>query len=310
MPYYPLLRTKQNEMLAVREASEAIASSRKVFPVFEPVRTGQTLVRSFQLIAQNRVEFGLIINPSVGDYTNAANLLEQELFGPLRSESVSYVPFLMIGANTASTSVSRILNRYPTSSIGVVITAAPADPGILQVINGEARIQHAIILERRVSRSFAQLIHRSKSITFNDRFNRAERNADYPDDEFFCDRSNPTNGGIVNRYGDFSIVGENFSESGGPAYAVALHHIYRHKSGDLHIRHYVSDQTETPDDPAAKYIEALSKCVADLRQLGQLNNTPTCEIYRDLLRKRHFPGLGAAKKHALRHHFELICAST
>lgn len=134
----------------------------------------------------------------------------------------------------------------------------------------------------------------------------APKKCGIPSDEFFTDQNNPAANTNDVHYGNYSIAGEHFADSGGPAYAVTLHHIYVHDSGNQHIRNYISDVTDTPTDPAGKFIEALRKLAADLPRLGAANNTTACDIYRDLLRRRHFPNLGPAKKLAIRHHLELV----
>jgi len=69
-------------------------------------------------------------------------------------------------------------------------------------------------------------------------------------------------------FGDFLIAGDEFSEGGGPAYAVALHLtlIDEEEDEDMFVKHYISDRTNTPDDPAGKFLEALAKVVEDVNK--------------------------------------------
>lgn len=44
--YYPLLRGRQNELLAIKELLDASALSSKIVPVIEPVKLSPTLVNT------------------------------------------------------------------------------------------------------------------------------------------------------------------------------------------------------------------------------------------------------------------------
>ena len=65
----------------------------------------------------------------------------------------------------------------------------------------------------------------------------------------------------MNGFGDFLIVGNDYSESGGPAYAVAIHLTYidSNKDDEMHIRHFKSIRQDDPKDPAGKFAEALNE---------------------------------------------------
>ena len=57
------------------------------------------------------------------------------------------------------------------------------------------------------------------------------------------------------------VVGDEFSESGGPAYAIAIHltFIDPDKENEMWIHHFLSERQDTPKDPAGKFAEALAK---------------------------------------------------
>ena len=67
-------------------------------------------------------------------------------------------------------------------------------------------------------------------------------------------------------FGDFLIVGDEYSESGGPAYTIAIHLTYIDFDQDeaMHVRHFLSDRQDTPKDPGGKFSEALTKLVCVL----------------------------------------------
>jgi hypothetical protein len=108
-------------------------------------------------------------------------------------------------------------------------------------------------------------------------------------------------------FGDFLIVGDDYLESGGPAYAVAIHLTYVDKEGDMFIRHFVSDRTSTPTDPAGKFFEALEKLKDEIDDLESLIfKSSASEEFLELHKRGHFPGLGYVKKLSMIHHVELM----
>ena len=112
-------------------------------------------------------------------------------------------------------------------------------------------------------------------------------------------------------FGDFLIVGDEYSESGGPAYTVAIHLTYidADKDDEMHIRHFKSDRQDTPKDPAGKFAEALAKLIAAVNEAdSKYIDSSAIEEFRDLHRRGHYPGLGYIKKLSMKHHIETLVA--
>lgn len=143
-------------------------------------------------------------------------------------------------------------------------------------------------------------------ILFSDRFNKKDKNASYKDDEdeFFSDDHRFYSEDRYVGYSDFSVIGDEYTESGFAPYAVAIHMVYFDSEKNLRIHHFVSDTNEDINDPAGKFSQALSKMI----EFEDLLNHKTygLEIFRSLFKRQEFPGLGTVKKISLMHHFELI----
>jgi hypothetical protein len=112
----------------------------------------------------------------------------------------------------------------------------------------------------------------------------------------------------MNGFGDFLIVGEEYSESGGPAYAVAVHMTFvdEEEDEDMHIFHFVSDRSSDPADPGGKFLEAVQKIRNEVDNYNRLYQSRACEEFLDLLDRQHYPGLGYVKKLTMQHHLELL----
>ena len=110
-------------------------------------------------------------------------------------------------------------------------------------------------------------------------------------------------------FGDFLIVGDDYSEGGGPAYAVAIHLTFIDPEQDdsMQIYHFKSERQDTPKDPAGKFAEALSDMMDTLNASGSnVLETSAVKEFRMLHEKGHFPGLGYVKKLSMNHHIETL----
>jgi hypothetical protein len=110
-------------------------------------------------------------------------------------------------------------------------------------------------------------------------------------------------------FGDFLIVGDDYSETGGPAYAVAIHltFIDREQDDSMLIYHFKSQRQDTPTDPAGKFAEALAEMMTTLNARGsKVLETDAVKEFRMLHKQGHFPGLGYVKKLSMNHHIETL----
>ena len=115
-----------------------------------------------------------------------------------------------------------------------------------------------------------------------DHFAKQTRNIDYSnkEDEFFsADHLYYWDDGYKG-FSDYSVVGEEYSETGFAPYAVAIHIVYFDDKNILNIAHFVSDSNDDISDPARKFEAAFSKGT--------------------------YPGLGVVKKYSIMHHLELM----
>lgn len=136
-----------------------------------------------------------------------------------------------------------------------------------------------------------------------------KRNADYPKESIFSElHTYYSEYSNVVGFGDFSITGEEYSESGGPAYVVttSMSYINNEKFDELYIRHYSSEPDGTPQTQE-KILEALSHFM-NAYNTNEVNFIETEGIrqFISLHKARHFPGLGQVKKISILHHTETI----
>jgi hypothetical protein len=145
-------------------------------------------------------------------------------------------------------------------------------------------------------------------VLLRDGFQR-RRNADHPPVELFSDLHITYEEEDMDGFGDFLIVGDDYVEGGGPAYAVAIHLTFIDPDRDevMYLYHFVSTTKDTPTDPAGKFAQALDKLIKRLDGgTSHLFNSNAINEFRELHAKGHFPGLGYVKKLSMNHHIETL----
>jgi hypothetical protein len=302
--YVPFFRGKQNELMALRDLAERIAERGNVIPLIEPIKANPTTRISLDRYIDVSMPFMYICNPSYGDFVNQPEALFTELTEQMLMEYDNWTPVLQVRMESTGNELSSFLDRYEQREVAVLYQGLPSNRTARSLLSNEGITRH-VFLAGRVPSDYIDSIDMSRQVLISDPFNR-QKNADYPPREFFTNMNTlPGNPSRVD-FGDFSIAGNAFAESGGPAYAVALHHIhFEGSSGPLYVSHFISDRTDTSADPGGKTQEALEKLVAALDELSP-NNTSACDEYREIAEAQVFRGLGYMKKLAIKHHLEVL----
>ena len=308
--YFPFLRGKQNELIALRELAPRIANSGLICPIIEPVNTNATTRISFDSYVEAGMRFLFIANPRVGALLGRAEEIHREFsISGVLSEYDNYIPTLNIYRETAMPEIEQFACNYGTLFRAVIYRGEPISHEVRNWCVTHDRIYYHVILEGIVPADFVDNIPFARRVFLRDNFRRQVRNADYPTTEFFTDlntaQGNPTGA----NWGDYSIVGDNYSDSGGPAYAVAIHHLHFSENGRaLNVSHFLSDRTETIADLSGKTMEAIVNLVQNLPGMMP-NDTRACEEYRRMVRSGDSKGLGYLKRLGILHHLELILAN-
>ena len=145
------------------------------------------------------------------------------------------------------------------------------------------------------------------TIALEDCYVKEKRNVDYIDNpDVFFSRNHIVYAkrGYIG-FSDYSIVGEEYEESGFSPLAIAIHIVYFGNKQELRVHHFVSDSNENNSDPARKFEEAMANMLAwdlfeEIPKTEGLNRLVECyDIGK-------FPGLGVIKRYSLMHHMQVI----
>lgn len=299
------MRGKQNELIALRELAPYV-SHKNFKPIIEPVRNNFIpLLRTIHALNEHNIIPLVIINPCMGDFedeeSNIINMLENN-----SSElDINFIPCVKV--NVPAENYKKIIDsidfkKFPEKAVYIYDDLDRDKIDLLTQIN------YVIINRYTPIKIIEQL---NNVVLMDDPFQKRNKNADYGHKSFFSDLhiSFEKSYSNVIGFGDYTIVGDNYSENGGPAYVVTIHLSYIDEEYDsMYVMHFSSEDDKTPTNPGGKFIQALEKVI----RLSSSHKNPFIESngiqeLKSLYKSRHFPGLGVIKKISMKHHIETIC---
>jgi hypothetical protein len=305
--YHPYFRGKQYELITIRETALRLAASNFV-PIIEPVKEALGgLERTLKAVCDAEGKAVVIVNPYHGDHgedgVGISALLQK---GYLGNDSVE-VGILLRERMTVADAMACCAQHqgHKLTLVHAGFTQAKA----LAETMDNLTIRN-VFFEAHCGKLYRKHFQGSERILLRDGFQR-RRNRDHPPVELFSDLHVTYEEEGMDGFGDFLIVGDEYSESGGPAYAVAIHLTFIDPDQDdaMFIYHFKSTRQDTPTDPAGKFAEALAKMIRKLDSgTSKLLETTAVQEFRELHAKGHFPGLGYVKKLSMKHHIETLAA--
>lgn len=303
MKYYPLLRGRQNELLAIRELLEE-GGLNNVVPIIEPVRFSSTLISTFNSFISKNKTINYILNPQVGSFFK--DIEDKEA-----SEKYKTFHEKILGSSNVIKTVyvsegcEKILmdnHDIPVSNISAICLDQDYLETYERLFHGE---EYTNIIPYD---PYFRRIKTDKSIELVDCFKeiKRDRNSEYAEktDEFFSGYHIYAKEDNYYGFSDYSIVGDEYQDSGFAPYAIVIHIVYFDSNGNLRIKHFVSDSRYDTNNPAGKFGEALKK-LHDWNSEHKLNTSAMNE-FEEMHQKGSYPGLGVIKKLSIKHHLELM----
>lgn len=310
--YFPYLRGKQFELLALKEMADLLGPQNRTVPIIEPVRTpkGSGLDRCIEALTNAQIDFVLIINPTVGklrgptlpttlhEYISDADPDQRWGLGLIADDNIDVSSLIaryqaLFGRKRPLTIIHK---GYAHALTSMHSALAPFTRGF-EVIHHDLRVPR-----------FEALLARSSRVLLRDPFPSAQRNSDYlprgesmfTEDHLYYDHEGWSG------FSDYATIGEPYSETGFTPRAVAIHWTYESgPDSPIMIRHFTSEtDSDTISDVGGKFLEAAAKLVdfLDHRSI----HTRASEVIRGHLRNQTYPGLGIVKKLSLQNHLELM----
>jgi len=305
--YCPYFRGKQYELITVREMApiQAAAGFR---PIIEPVRESLSgLHKALAAVAEADGHAIVIVNPHHGDLSD-----EGEPLTKLLEEEFADFPRISAGIllthEMTTDDALECLNAHAKHSPAFIHAGFTDGKGLAAKLGKPRKKQWHIFSERSGGKLYQKHFSGTYRVLLKDGFEK-KRNRDYAPVESFSDLHATYQDEGMDGFGDYLIVGDEYSESGGPAYAIAIHLTFIDPEQDdaMMVYHFVSERQDTPKDPAGKFAEALDEMMNTLNSgTSNILETKAVTEFRALHDAGHFPGLGYIKKLSMNHHIETL----
>lgn len=307
--YYPYFRGKQYDLITLRDCAQVLAEAGFI-PILEPVKEALTgLMRSVEALTSAGGRLILIVNPSNGHHVRDCGPIHDFMRTPL-GKHVNISPAFVLSSETSVAEISDFLTEYHGRELTFIHSGFANAKSLVEYLGDSVKNIRQVFIDGRCSSLYMKHFRDADRILVRDGFER-RANREHPPVEIFSDLHVTFDDLGMQGFGDFLIVGDEFSLTGGPAYAVAIHLTCIDGDNDdvMLVHHFKSIRFETPTDPAGKFAEALQKLVDEVNTPGtKILRTPAVEEFFSLHAQGHFPGLGYIKKLSMNHHVQTMAA--
>ena len=308
--YFPFMRGKHYELITIRETAKLMAKAQFV-PVIAPVHEQMVGLRKALVAVRDAGGRAVVIvNPEYGqlanDGTPISNLLNQE-FG----ENDNLYVGIRLHNDMSSDVAINMCKATNGKPIALVHDGFKGANDFSLAVSHFRSIRAHLFMDDNCGKLYRKKFNGKKieRVLIRDGFQRRPH-SDHPDSEFFSDLHITYPEELMDGFGDFLIVGDEYSESGDPGYTVAIHLtcIDRSQDNAIFVRHFLSKGRDKTNDLSRKFAEALAKLIDFLGGSSGDKVYPTTAIegFRGLHKDQHYPGLGYVKKLSMKHHIETL----
>lgn len=314
--YFPYLRGRQNELLCLRELLDAGKLSSKVIPIIEPVKFSSTFFSSLMKFTEMNRKVIVIRNPKVGSFSKELNDMRKKIEKESDENKKQKLQKTIDGYknvwNDSSIQKAYLVNGKVISDIienkldaknVMMINIEKGNYHYYEEYGEEITGKYTVVPK---GGDFEDIID-DDIIILEDGYRKAKRNIDYienPDELFSRNHIVYKKRGFVG-FSDFSMVGNEYEESGFAPLAIAIHVMYFGNREELRIHHFVSESNESISDPARKFEEAMYSLI-NWENFNVIPKTIGLNNLIECYNVGKFPGLGVIKKCSLMHHIEMM----
>lgn len=301
--YYPFLRGRQNELLALRESVQIINQA-GFNPIIEPVQEKfDDLDRTLKHFTDTHAT--IILNPRNGKLKNNHEKVVDH-FNKKYADCETIAPALLLTASLTLDEVLKQVDQYAKQKLTFIHAGFLHNEELVKQLS-EPVCDHVFLDSPNTH--YVKAFERQNRVLICDGFNRQIRNADYAPLSQFSDLHTMFQDQGWDGYGDFATIGDYFREGGTTPHVVAIHVTYidPKQNNAMFAHHFTSDIDNKSDEPKDKFLAALGILYEEVNKSGSLILKTSgiekfCELYRD----QHYPGLGVVKKLSIKHHLETL----
>lgn len=299
--YYPLLRARQFELIALRELAIEGATKNYIWPIIEPVKGNHNNLNLAQKIfAEKGQQAYLILNPRDGE-----NKGDKAIYLNYQTNSGAdvFIPAFYYQENASY--INKAIEDFRLSDCMILCQndLNPDDADFRALVNRK-EISLINIEDPERNRGLKRFIKDTGKpfIRRDDLFEKEPTNSDYLaiDEHRFTEEHMYYREEGYHGFCDFTVLSSEYIEGGGMPRAVVIHWTYLKDNGSIWIRHFTSTSNDSIADVQGKFAQAAKKAVNFCSEMG-LHNSAITEL-RDYFNREHYPGLGTVKKLSIKNH--------
>jgi len=303
--YYPFLRARQFELIALRELATEEATQGIIIPILEPVKeTHNNLNLAYKVFQEKGQNAYLVVNPKFGElagdsqfYIEFLATLNDEVFLPAfhyrnnaeyinqSIEQFGLTNCMLICENDIEGDDTNFKSIAELNAVSLITVN---DPGRNRSLNRYIR---------GLQKGFIRL---------DDLFEKKDRNSDFLDitEHRFSEEHIHYSTEGFDGFSDYTVLPSEYVEGGSTPRAVVIHLTYVKNQNEIWIRHFTSETNDSIANVQGKFAEAAAKAVEYCRNNGLSNSAITeLETYFDT---EHYPGLGTVKKLSIKNHLLVL----
>jgi hypothetical protein len=303
--YYPFLRARQFELIALRELATQGATQGVIVPILEPVKeTHNNLNLAHKVFQEKGQSAYLVVNPKFGElagdsqfYIEYLATLNYEVFLPAfhYRNNAEYInqSIEQFGLTNCMLICENDIEGDDTNFKSI----AELDAVSLITVNDPGRNRSLNRYIRGLQKGFIRL---------DDLFEKKDRNSDFLDvtEHRFSEEHIHYSTEGFEGFSDYTVLPSEYIEGGSTPRAVVIHLTYLNIQNEIWIRHFTSETNDSIANVQGKFAEAAAKAVNYCRQNGLSNSAITeLETYFDT---EHYPGLGTVKKLSIKNHLLVL----
>ena len=311
--YFPFLRARQFELIALRELLNENSLHEDIIPVLEPVKEGfANLNLAHRAFREKSIKPYLIVNSFQGESSGDTEVFLNYL---AQLDDCHFLPAFLYSNNKDF--ILGKINKYNLEDCLLIGLENFSDDEDFRELCTHTSIAHIMIQDPNKYRSLDRYIKGlGKSyIRLDDVFEKQKKNADFLDiaahkftEEHLYYRDEQYDG-----FSDFTVLPSEFVDGGSTPRAVVIHFTYlnEHEENQIWVRHFTSDTTGTVANVQGKFYEAARKMII-FCDANDITNSAVEEI-RGYLNYDNggdtygrYPGLGIVKKVSIKNHLITI----